>query len=80
MDQASATPFGGGKGYNMLHGPEREQVMKDILNGDLKWNDPVTEVNKWVANLRTVYDPVALEIEVAKLAGDIIVVEFQKFF
>ena len=45
MNQASATPFGNGEGYDVLHGPARQTVMDQIHRGDLKWNDPVEELN-----------------------------------
>ena len=48
MDQASATPFGSGSGYDAIHGSARKEVMEDIHNGNLEWDDPVKEVNKWV--------------------------------
>ena len=41
MNQASATPFGNGEGYDALHGPARQTAMDQIHQGDLKWNDPV---------------------------------------
>ena len=41
MDQASATPFGHGKGYEALHGSARQEVMEKIHAGDLVWDDPV---------------------------------------
>ena len=64
MDQESATPFGDGKGYEALHGSARQEVMDKIHAGDLVWDDPVEEVNKWIEELKAAYDQHKLDEEV----------------
>ena len=67
MDQASATPFGHGKGYEALHGSARQEVMGNIHAGELVWDNPVEEVNKLIEELTSAYDKHELEEEVKKL-------------
>ena len=64
MNQASATPFGNGDGYDALHGLARQTVMDQIHNGELKWKDLVKEVNQWVDELQAAYDQGNLADEV----------------
>ena len=67
MNQASATPFGNGDGYDALHGSARQTVMDQIHNGELKWKDPVEEVNQWVDELQATYDQEKLADEVNQI-------------
>ena len=76
MNQASATPFGNGDGYDALHGPARQNVMDQIHNGELKWKDLVEEVNRWVDALQVTYDQENLADEVNQIGKAISVKEF----
>ena len=60
LNQASATPFGHGAGYNALHGPDREIFMKEINQGSLQWENPIDEVNRLVEGLKLAYDQKSL--------------------
>ena len=64
LQQASPTPFGHGKGYDLLHGPERHTTAEKILNGTLEWKYPMEEVNKWVEQLQRAYKEDKLQQEV----------------
>ena len=55
LHQASPTPFGHGEGYDLLHGDNRDETAEKILNGSLKWQHPMEEVNRWVKQLQRAY-------------------------
>ena len=76
MDQASATLFGSGDGYDALHGLAHKSVMDQIHKGDLKWKDPVEEVNRWVGELQAAYDGKNLIDEVNQIGKAISVDTF----
>ena len=80
MNQASATPFGNGDGYDALHGLARQTVMDQIHNGELKWKDPVEEVNRWVDELQATYNQENLADEVNQIGKAISVKEFCRFY
>ena len=49
-------------------------------NGQLEWDDPIEEVNKWVAELKATYDHSTLEEEAKRLGGAIDIKSFQHFY
>ena len=80
LQQASPTPFGHGKGYELLHGPERHITADKILNGTLEWKYPMEEVNEWVDQLQRAYKEDELQQEVDNINRPISEDEFIKYF
>ena len=61
MNQVGKNPFGNGKGYKFSYSKTRNHIMQQINNVTLKWDEPISEVNKWVTLLKCAYDTTTLE-------------------
>lgn len=80
LSQATPTPLGHGQGYDLFHGPDRHKTAEAVLRGELDWEHPMEEVNKFIAQLKTAHDPEELAEEIAKINGDITAEEFRFYF
>ena len=54
--------------------------MKDITDGNSTFQSASEELNKWVKNLKRVYDPVRLKDEVDNINSPLSVSTLVKFF
>ena len=59
--------------------PNRWQNMKDMINGTSKFRGEFNESNKWVVELKQLYDPVELKKEVEMINCPITLREFVNF-
>ena len=80
MSQAKDTPLGHSKGFKTLHDNTRKQVLENIHKGELNWDDPMKEVNKWVDNLKGKNDAEELQEELEKLNTPLKEEEFIQYF
>ena len=76
MLQEKETIFGHGKGFKALHGKTRHQLTEEIQNGELRWDDPMKEVDKWVDNLKREIIAEELKEEIEKTNAPITEEEF----
>ena len=77
LNQASATPLGHSRGYQLFHREEHHDTARKVLNGELEWKHPMDKVNEFVNNLARVYDEEALAKESNLINAHITAEEFR---
>lgn len=80
LNQAASTPMGSGEGYNKFHGDERHETARKVLSGEMDWQHPVEEVNKFIENLRLAFDKDHMQVEAKKINAPVTAGEFRHFF
>ena len=80
LNQAAPTPLGHGEGFRLFHGKDRHDTARKVLNGELEWRHPISEVNDFIGHLKKAFNEEKLREETKKINVPVTTAEFRFYF